>query len=216
MNAKNWKIKSLQQRIRGWFPQQPKLGRTIQHTAQQIRTNPKPLNKEDIKEIAKSVTKSIILINFGVFFVFSALYGFALNDSYFVLNPVGNTVGLAAFFGLCSTSIVFGILEFKKYRDAIDFKGRLKFLEIIPNIIGFALMSVGVYAASLYVSRPLPKSVPDFYSWHPYATLGFDIYLAGIVVLVATLLLYNYLVPKQITARLVGTKQGKANGLTLG
>ncbi len=199
----------LENKIRGWFPQEPKLDIAIQHTAPLTKTNPKPLNKQDVKEIEKS----IVLINLGVFLVLGTLWTFALNDSYFYLDVVQNTALLAAIFGFCSFLIIFGTLDLRMYRDTISFKGRLKFFEIIPNSIGFALMSIGVFVASFYISYPLSKSVPDFYSWHPYSALGFDLYITGIGVLMATFLVYHYLIPKQIAARLMDIRTNEINRL---
>lgn len=192
--------RTLEQRIRGWLPQEPKLDVNIQYNGSPIKT-PELLVK-NIKEIRKPVLESIGIINFGVFIVLQALYSYALNDSYFYLNAVENTIVLAAVFGVCSFLIILGSLGLKIYKDAISFTGKLKFLEIIPNATGYALMGIGIYFASFCVSRPLPNSVPDFYSWHPYTTQGFDLYITGLGVLMATILLYNYLIPKQIASRL--------------
>lgn len=205
MNSK----KNLGQRIRGWFPQEPKLHITIHHTAPPTKTNLKSLNREDMKEIEKSIG----LINFGVFFVLGTLWIFALDDSYFYLNVVQNTVILVATFGFCSFLIIFGTLDLKMYKDTISFQGRLKFFEMIPDAIGFALMSIGTFVASFYISYPLPKGVPDFYSWHPYATQGLDLYITGTVVWMATFLVYHYLIPKQMAARLMDTRTSEGNEL---
>lgn len=202
--------KSLQERIRGWFPQEPKLGLTTKHTAPLTKTNPNPLTKEYIKQIKKPIMQSICLINFGVFLCLLILYTYALDDSYFYLNAVQNTALLVAVFGVCSFLIILGILGLKTYKDTVSFKGRLKFLEITPNVVGCALMSIGIYVVSFYISRPLPNSVPDFYSWHPYVTLGFDLFSAGAATLMAAAVLYSYLIPRQIATRLreISTSSG--------
>ena len=149
----------------------------------------------------KEIIKPISQINLAIYTILGAVWVTALNDGYYSLNFVGNTVFVVGFLAFGVAILLFGVRGFNRVKTRMNTDSALKYFELAPNIAGVGLMGSAAYVMSIYKSYSQPNSIPPFYVWHPYSAQAFILFLAGSLALALSFLMYQHFVPKQIVKR---------------
>jgi hypothetical protein len=147
----------------------------------------------------KALTKGIYRLNLGIYFVFLGLGILALNSQYINTDFL---IEMAVAMAVCIFIIFSGLREVNRHKAELKTDGimrKIKYI-LVPNVLGFIPLGIGAYLLSLYRLEPfiLPDGNTGFFYLHPYSSQALTLFLAGTGIEFLAVLLYYYLVPKQI------------------
>lgn len=151
----------------------------------------------------KDLISSILRINYGIYVIFLGFSLVALNDYYWSLNFLQNSVMMVIGMIIAAFIIISGVSGFNRQKAELKTDGKMriiKYLELVPNVLGFALLGIGAYLLSFYESQSImtPEGNSHIFFVHPYSSQSSTLFLVGTGIEFLAWLLYYYLIPMQM------------------
>ena len=151
-----------------------------------------------MNQIGKALADSVGYINLGLAFIFGGLFIISMLNEQQVNSSV--LLALAVIIAISSPIIIFGIKRFNHYK--VYFKAdhesrRLMYAEVVPNVLGFVLMGIGLSFLFTYRTSSAPDGRLSIFL-QPYATYAAIMILIGCGLTLLALKFYRDFIPKQI------------------
>ena len=126
----------------------------------------------------KQVMQSFSYLYMGIslFFILSLLLTF--DENYFFLNTLNNIMLILVALIIPIFMVFLGLRGLKKNGVKIDVKA-LKDVRLIPMLVGFVMMSIGIYFSSISQPNIYPDDRSINLFLHPFLSQGLVIFFVG-------------------------------------